>query len=670
MASISSLGIGSGLDLNNLVGSLVAAERAPIENSLNRRESRIASDLSGIGLMKSALAGFQSSLEGLGDAGKFVTRSASNTNSTALGVAVSNDAEVGSYNVDIKTLAASQSLASNAYASATDTVGTGTIRIRFGTITGPGFGGFSVNPDKTNQTITVDSGNNTLVGLKDYINNGDFGVTAAIINDGSGYRLTLTSDDSGAANAVEITITDTGDGNHTDTSGLSALAYNAAAANLTQTQAAQDASISVNGLAVLSDSNTITDLVEGMTLTLKETTTSPATVSVSESHSQLSESIRDLVDAYNDMIDTLNDLSAAGSETTQAGLLSGDASLRNFTTSLRQLMTSNVAALGGSITALSHIGITTQLDGKLAIDDARFDSAIAGNPTGAMALFAPVGTATDSLIEFDGHGDNSLAGVYGINLTAIATQGVLNGAAGVNNLTVDADNDNLTLKINGTSSGSLSLTQGVYASAAALATEIQSQINSSSALRANNTTVSVTYDSANDRFIITSDDYGSGSTVEITAIDTDTTADFGISVATGTDGVDIAGSLGGTATGSGQVLTNGDGLSVSILGGATGDRGSLTFTRGFIESLDDLLDAYIGSGDGSLVSREQGLNDSLEDIADERAALELRLESVEARLIAQFTALDQLIAQFQTTSNFLSQQIANLPGSGQLVNNR
>ncbi|MEM7564088.1 MAG: flagellar filament capping protein FliD, partial [Pseudomonadota bacterium] len=571
--------------------------------------------------------------------------------------------------VDINTLAASQSLATTAYSNITDTVGTGSLQIRFGAITGPGFGSFSVNPEKTNQTITVDSSNNTLAGLKDYINAGDYGVTASIINDGTGYRLTLTSNDTGASNAMELSVTDTGDGNDLDASGLSALAYNASATNLVETQAAVDASVSINGLAITASTNTLSEVIEGVTLNLKETTTSTLTLNINESQSQLSNSIRDVVDSYNELIGSLDDLGFAGGEGAQSGLLVGDASLRTFTSSLRRLLTSNVEGLTGSITALSNIGITTQLDGRLAIDETKFSDAISENPTGALALFAPVGRTSDSLIEFNSSGDNSQPGNYGIVISTIPTQAALNGASGVNNLVVDADNDNLTLLINGESTGTLSLTQGTYSSATALASEIQSQINSASALSTNGISVGVSYDSANDRFVITSDDYGSSSSIEITSVDTDSTLDFGLSVATGTDGIDVAGSIGGaTATGNGRTLSTSSGLSVEVLGGTTGSRGSLEFTRGFVESLNDLLDNYLDGTDGSLSAREQGLNGSLEDIAEERIALDLRLEAVEARLVAQFSALDQLVAQFQNTGNFISQQIGNLPGSGSLVN--
>jgi len=665
MASISSLGIGSGLDLGGLVENLLAAERIPTENRLNRLESDVSSDLSGIGFMKSALSSYQSSLGAFSNANSFTTRSATNSNGNALGASIRNDAEVGSYSIDISSIAKSQSLASTAYNNLTDTVGTGTIQIRFGTITGPGFTSFAVNPAKTNAVITVDSSNNTLTGLKDTINDGDYGVTASIINDGTGYRLTLSSDDTGADSAMEISITDTGDANNIDASGLSALAYNASATNLSETQTAVDAALSINGLPITSSSNTLSEAIQGVTLTLKEETTSSLTLNVNESNSALGTAIRDVIGGYNDMMGELNQLSFAGTDGAESGLLVGDASLRTFVSGMRRMMTSQIEGLTGSITALADMGIVTERDGSLSIDDSKFNTALNENPTGALALFSPVGQIDDSLINFNSSSNSNVPGSYAIEITTIATQGALTGATGVNNLTIDADNDNLTFTVDGVSTGSLSLTQGVYATATELAAEIQSQINSVTAIKDAGISVAVSYNSTDDRFEFTSNAYGSGSSVEITAIDTNSTANLGLSIAAGTDGVDVAGTIdGATATGEGQTLSMTNGFSIEVTGGTTGSRGAIEFSRGFAETAKDFLDGFLNSTTGSLTIRESGLNASLDDISDDREALNRRLEAVQARLVSQFSALDLLVSQFQSTGNFLAQQLANLPGAG------
>ncbi len=673
MASISSLGIGSGLDLANLVSGLLAAERRPLENSLNRRESTLSTELSGIGLMRSAIADFRASLSSLSNADNFKTRSLSNSNTDAITASVTNDAAIGDYSIEVGNLAERQALASSAYQDINEVVGSGTLTVRFGTITGPGFGGFTVNPDKATQTITIDSTNNTLSGLRDYINQNDFGFSAAIINDGTGYRLTLTSDATGASSAMEITVADD-DGDNADAAGLSNLAYNATAANLVQTQAAEDAQLTVNGLAVTSSSNQLDNLVEGLSLTLnQETTGTPVKLAVSETSEALKTSIESLVEDFNTMIGQLNDLGKASENRDQAGLLAGDATLRNFVNSVRRQITSPVPGVPGDIRALVDIGISTQRDGTLELDGSKLNKALSEDPDAVKALFAPVGKTTDSQIRFLDSSDDTVAGVYRVQVDQLASKGVYSGSGGLGfPLTIDAGNDEFAVSVNGVSSGPLTLTQGSYADGDALATEVQSVINSSGLLVSAGVAVSVTFDTAAGGLAITSNSYGSDSTVSIDSVDTNTAATLGLSVGAGTAGTDVAGRIGGSpAEGKGQVLTaiSGDsqGLSVEVLGGPLGARGTVSFSRGFIEGLNQFLGGYLDS-DGVLSTREDGLNKSLEQIQEEREQLERRMAATEERLVAQFSALDTLLAQFQNTSTYLAQQLKNLPGSGQLLN--
>ena len=673
MASISSLGIGSGLDLSNLVSGLLAAERRPLENSLNRRESTLAAELSGIGLMRSAIADFRASLSSLSNADNFSTRSLSNSNTDAIEASVGNEASPGNYSIDVQNLAEQHSLASSSYTDINQEVGTGTLTIRFGTITGPGFGSFAVNPDKAAQTLTIDSSNNTLAGLRDYINENEFGFSAAIINDGSGYRLTLTSDSSGEASAMEITVSDT-DGSDTDAFGLSNLAYNAGAANLIQTQAGEDALLTVNGLTVTSSSNTLNDMIEGLSLTLKqETNGTPVSIQVRENSDALKSSIESLVEDFNSMIGQLNDLGKASEE--QSGILVGDATLRNFVNSVRSQITSEVPGVPGDIRALVDIGITTQRDGSLSIDSSKLNAALSEHPNQVKALFAPVGETSDSQIRFLDSSDASKPGQYAIQIDQLASKGSYTGTGGLAfPLTIDANNDELAVSVNGKSSGPLTLTQGSYADGAALAIELQATINSSSLLSEAGIAVTVSFDAASGSLAIVSNSYGSESSVSIDSVDTNTTATLGLAVGTGTAGQDVAGRIGGApAEGKGQVLTalggDAEGLSVEVLGGATGLRGTLSFSRGFINGLNDFLGGYLDS-DGVLTTREEGLNKSLEQIADEREQLERRMAATEERLINQFSKLDTLLAQFQSTSTYLTQQLNNLPGSGQLLNKK
>ena len=202
--------------------------------------------------------------------------------------------------------------------------------------------------------------------------------------------------------------------------------------------------------------------------------------------------------------------------------------------------------------------------------------------------------------------------------------------------------------------------------------ELQSKINGDSALKAAGISVMVDFSNpagaASDQLMLTSSRYGSASSVDVTGVDTDTATTLGFSVASGTVGVDVAGSINGSAaTGSGQTLTGAgstavEGLKLDILGGAIGDRGSVNYSQGFAYLLDKLADRLLGSN-GPLTSRTEGLNRSIEDISDRRDVLTRRLEEAEIRYRKQFGALDGLLGQLRATSDYLTQQLANLPGA-------
>jgi flagellar hook-associated protein 2 len=309
----------------------------------------------------------------------------------------------------------------------------------------------------------------------------------------------------------------------------------------------------------------------------------------------------------------------------------------------------------------------------LKIDDAEFSSAINENPAGAFALFAPIGQINDSGIALTDYTDNTVSGSYAVNITQLATQSQLDGGTGLSlPITIDADNDNLTFKVDGLSTGTLSLTHGSYTTGADLAIELQLQINSASAIKDSDSSVSVSYDTTNNGFVITSNKYGSDSLVEVTSVDTNTTTELGFSVLSAGAGLDVAGTIGGNAaSGDGQSLTSigggSNGLSIDVTGGAIGARDNIQFTRGLVENLNSLLSSYLDN-DGILSAKEDGINGSLDQIAVDRENLERRIEALETRLLSQFTALDILVSQFQSTSDYLTGQLAALPGSGQLLN--
>ena len=671
MAAISSLGVGSGLDLGSLVSGLLEAERAPATNRLALKQQNLNTELSAFGLLRSSLSQFQTSLGELKSSTAFNAKDISLSDESVFSATVENNADIASYSIEVTALAKAHSLASNAataFASVDDTIGSGSLTIQFGTTT---TGPYTFTPDLsvTAQTIDVSAANNnnTLSGLRDYINDNEYGVQASIVNDGNGYRLLLTSEDTGAANSMEITVSGDGDGNDNDNSGLSQLAFNASAqSGMLQTVAAQDAALSINGLSITRDTNTVTGAISGVTLDLlKADAGNFVGVAVKESRSEVTASINNFVQAYNDLRTNIDSLTSYDSESGSGSALIGDFTVRSISSQIRSIIFGSVSGLSGNIKSLVDIGITTNSSGTLDVDSSKLTDALADFPEEVEALFGLQGSTTDSGIGFVSATAETRSGNYALNMVSLLTQGSITGTDPVTDLNVQNNNNNMTLLVDGISTGNITLTAGNYADEAALASEIQTQINAASALVSSEVTVTVNYDAANDRFVITSDTQGSTSTVEITAIDPQTNTDFGFSIGGGVAGTDFSGSIDAqAATSDGQYVTsqsgNSKGLVVEILSGGVGNRGSISLTRGLAGRLDILMDSFLES-DGFIASREKSINQGLEDIIDEGIKLDDRIAILEARLIRQFSALDALVAQFNQTSSFLTQQLANLP---------
>ena len=189
MASITSSGIGSGIDIDGLVSKLVTAERTPIETRFNQREAALQTRISALGSFKGALSQFQSALAGLKNADTFKSgASATVSNDKLLAATATAGAPVGSYSVTVEQLAQGQRLATSAdhrFDSLTDVVGTGTLTFQFGTYGGTAANpAFAANPDKAVKTVTIDASNNTLSGVAKAINEAKIGVQASVINDG------------------------------------------------------------------------------------------------------------------------------------------------------------------------------------------------------------------------------------------------------------------------------------------------------------------------------------------------------------------------------------------------------------------------------------------------------------------------------------------------------
>lgn len=647
------------LDINGIVSQLMAVERQPI-NKLNVKEASYQTKLSAYGSINGAVASFQTAMQGLSSEIKFTKLDAISSDDTILSATASSIAVAGTYSLEVTSLAQAQKLVAVGQSSSTAAIGDGTkttITFDFGTINGgtldpttkkyTGVTSFTSNGNGA-KSITIDSSNNSLQGIRDAINAAKIGVTATIINDGgtSPYRLVLSSDNNGASNSLKISVSG-------DTNLANLLAHDPAGTqNLTENATATNANFKVNGVSVSKASNSVTDVIQGVTLNLKKVTTAPISVTVSHDKASVNKSISSFVKAYNDLAKTLKDISAYNPATKQGGILQGDSTVRSLQSQLRNALISPVVGTSGKLTTLSQIGITFQKDGSLGIDNTKLNNAITNNIGDIASLFAPVGKGTDSLIRFNSATSNTKAGTYDVAITRIATQGNIVGNSAANTTITDT-NKALNVTVDGVST-TVSLTTGSY-TAQTLAAELQTKINGASIFSSAGITVSVTQNSG--VLSITSAKYGSSSGVTIGGAGVN---DLLGTTPTQTSGVDVAGSIGGeTNTGSGQILSNTNGLNITIDGGVLGNRGSVTYSHGYAFLLEKLASSIL-TPSGALAGRTNGINNSIKDIGNRRAAIETRLLNVEKRYRAQFTALDSTLSSMNQTSNYLTQQLAQI----------
>ncbi len=663
MAGISSSGLGSGLDINGLVSQLVAAEGSPVQTRLARQEATLQAKISALGSFKGALSSVQSAFVKLQSFSTFEQRTVAVGDTGILSASAAATASAGRYSVEVTQLAQANKVRSDAFEAVTDAVGTGTLTFQFGTFDSDA-GTFTVNPDKATQTVTIDAANNSLQGIRDAVNAADVGVSASIVNDGSGYMLVFSSSESGLENGLKISVEDD-DGGDGDAAGLSQLAYDPAGSagdgkNMTETLAARDALAIIDGITVSSTSNRVSGAIEGVTLNLaKAAIGEPTTVTVSLDKAGVKTALNSFVTAYNDFIRTANQATAYDPETETRGPLLGDAIVRGTISQLRGLFSATLDGLDGDYNSLASIGFKTERDGTLSLDNTVLDKALEQGLEVVGRIFAPYAQTTDALVSYIEAGENAKAGSYAVSVTRLATQGALSGAVIAEPFTIDSANDTLSIRVDGYASSTITLASGSY-SGDELAAELQSKINGDSTLQDNAVSVTVAYEGG--ALVIRSASYGSSSSVNLLSVDTNSEATLGLAVGSGTDGVDVAGTIGGIgAVGEGRFLVGqgaADGLKLEVRGGLTGERGTVGFSRGIAERVREAIDNAL---DHSIAARLDGLNDRIDDIARQREKLQERLLKLEERYLKQFTALDALLAQLSSTSTFLTNQLAALP---------
>lgn len=756
---ITSLGAGSGIDTKNLVEQLTEIERAPRQQSIDTKKEKYETQISDFGLLRGALDTFQDAADLLSDEETFYSKGASYSDGNALvPTLLTKDAEAGEYSFVVSALAQSQSLSSTTtFSDTADAVGKGELVFTFG------------DPEKDPVTVTIDDSNNSLTGLKDAINDADFGAQASIVDVGGGTFKLLITAESGLDNALTITANE-----DVTALGLS----NFTTASMNQDQVAADAEFTVNGLPITRSSNIIDDVIEGLEFTLTEEGGPAMNISIFDDTAGAETAVRGFVDAFNEFLGIADDLKGFNEETEEYGSLQRDPVLRSLLSQMKTMISSEVPGIQDGFTALTNVGIRTELDGTISIDEETFSTAFSENFEFVQELFAPNAQSSSDKVVVTGYSDATKAGSYDVIITQEPEKGSVAGVAPAGTLLADiaafsptsgtltgiaptipldisaatADDYDFSLSVDGipynidmdaiyasyasyndmataiqgqidaagapadisfdgtqfvvtsrstgptslvsvtdqganssllglsagasvdgtdayqfrvtvdgVNSGLISLTPAVYADEDALAAHIQTQINADSLLQAKGADVDVVWNGT--AFDVTSRNYGSKSEVSFSDVGANA-ADLGLSGGTETSGQDVVGTVGGEdGFGVGQVLlpklnTDAYGLKFLVKEGAT--TSTVNFSKGFGGEMSALLDNYLESS-GFIANRETNINTQLDKLDNDQDRLDRRIEAYQARLQAQFLAMENILSGLNSSGSYLDGILDRLP---------
>lgn len=364
--SSSTVSLGSSsIDVASIVTNLVANKRAAKDTQISTAQTANTTQISAIGNFTSSLTSLQTAMAALTNGSAFTTQKTSIGDSTVLSATVDSTAKANVYNIAVTQLAASQKTTSSAFTDGKTAIGTGTLTLSVGSKT---------------MSVDIASPANTLQDVRDAINNSKTnpGVTASIVTGTDGAHLVLTSATSGVANAFTVTSSG-GDG------GLAQLDFDPATDKATV--AAQDALFTIDGTAASSSTNTASDAIDGVSLSLSKIGTS--SVNITNDTSAVSTALTSLVTAYNAFVSTYSTLTKYDSTSNQVGALIGDATVNSLKSQVSSLLGSKFTGNGGAApSSLSDLGVAFQVDGTLKFDATKLTKVLADNPSGVQNMLS------------------------------------------------------------------------------------------------------------------------------------------------------------------------------------------------------------------------------------------------------------------------------------------
>jgi len=387
-STISSLGVGSGLDAEGIVTKLVALERQPIAE-LKTAETKLQTKISSYGQIQSNVSAVRDAAQKLANPSIWGSTKTTSSDPSAVNLSTSDGAAIGNYAISVTSLAASQSvLCKTVLSSVKDTIGAGLLTIDKGQWTAEGF---AAPADAQSVSVSIDS-TDTLERIRDKINSSGAGVQASIVNDASGARLVMKSTETGIKNGFRIRATEFPSEVPAPV-GLSELAFDPASGTTgtALTQAASDSAATINGVAVSSTSNTYSDVMSGITMNVSKVTSAPVNVSVDQDNDTITKAVSDFATSYSTLATFLatNTKYEEGSKTPAP--LQGDSLAISTINQFRALLGTSTTA-SAKFPNLSAVGLEMQRGGTLTVNSTKLNSAL-GDVTEVKKFFANVGTA-------------------------------------------------------------------------------------------------------------------------------------------------------------------------------------------------------------------------------------------------------------------------------------
>lgn len=652
--AITSAGVGSGLDINSIIGQLMTVESRPL-SQLQAKEAKEQQKLSAYGQVKSALSTFQSSIKALQDNSKFSSTKASVSDKDYASVSASGAAQAGTYSVEVIDLAQSHKIASGGFSNSKTALATNGKNLTI-----------EVGTKKLELNFTADL---TLEELRDKINKENGGVTANVVNDGSAYRLTLSATETGAANTITVSST-------SSSADLDKILYAGGggaptASNAGQTQAAADAQVKIDGLTITDKSNTLTKAIDGLTLTLSKKTEAgkPLTVNVTKDTGSAKSTIEGIAKSYNELMKVLDNLTYFKAETAKAGkaadagILNGDSSIRSIRTQLRAAFSTQISGISGDYSLPASVGVGFDAKtGNMTIDSTKLTKALEADPQAVMKLFTASGKAADTGLNLMSATSKTKAGSYEVVLTDAPWVLQSNTASSAGTTAGQFSGESMTMKVNGTAA-TINL-DTAFSTAKATNGDVISTLQAALDSAFGSNVVSVAFNGTDNKFEFTAAKQNKDSRIEITSIGTNAATHFGLTSGS-ISPAKVAGTIGGiSALGDGITLSGStgkdtEGLKIEITGGALGSRGTMTVTKGFGFAIDDALESMVMKK-GLIESKTESINSTIKTLGREQDAMQNRIDDTEKRLRTQFGRLDSTLSQMQQMSSYMQQQLTML----------